>query len=269
MNIAVINLRDIIKYGICFIIILFIVSFGIKAIFEQNKNYEINEGILSEIQNSSFLYCLKNELALFSEQKKSEKEAFNFEKINTKEILNIELAMIPNLIEKKEEENNQEEIAENTETQENQSEDIELPKTNVQTKVIDKNNITASFNTTLDNVKIKNETKFNISDLKPNYELKNKNKVVIYHTHTCESYTSSDKFNYKMTGVYRTTDLNYTVSRVGDELEKYLVEYGKKVIHNKTYHDYPAYNGSYRKVIGNLYKYFKRKSRCRNSNRFT
>ena len=31
----------------------------------------------------------------------------------------------------------------------------------------------------------------------------------------------------------------------GDELDKYLTNYGFKVIHNKTYHDYPAYTGSY------------------------
>lgn len=48
-----------------------------------------------------------------------------------------------------------------------------------------------------------------------------------------------------MTGSYRTTDLNYTVSMVGDELEKNLKSYGKTVLHDKTYHDYPAYNGSY------------------------
>ena len=48
-----------------------------------------------------------------------------------------------------------------------------------------------------------------------------------------------------MTGSYRTTDLNYSVARVGTELEKYLTNYGYNVIHNQTYHDYPAYNGSY------------------------
>ncbi len=257
MNIAVINLKDLIKYGICFIVILIVVSLGMKKILEQNKNYEIKEGILSKIQNSSFLYCLENELAMLSNQNEPEKEGLSLKNINSKEILNMELAMLPNLKENdKEEDNSMDDVnkEENNDIKEEQNEDLQLPETNVDTKVIDKNNITASFNTTLDNIKIKNETKFNISDLKANYELKNKNKVVIYHTHTCESYTSSDKFNYKMTGVYRTTDLNYTVSRVGDELEKYLKEYGKEVVHNKTYHDYPSYNGSYRKVFDNTSK---------------
>ena len=73
----------------------------------------------------------------------------------------------------------------------------------------------------------------------------NKNNILIFHTHTCESYTPSDKFPYQQTGNFRTTDLNYTVSRVGDELTNYLLGFGFNVYHDKTYHDYPAYSGSY------------------------
>ena len=55
-----------------------------------------------------------------------------------------------------------------------------------------------------------------------------------------------------MTGNYRTTDLNFTVSRVADELDKQLTEYGYHVIHDKTYHDYPSYNGSYGRSLTTL-----------------
>ena len=48
-----------------------------------------------------------------------------------------------------------------------------------------------------------------------------------------------------MTGTFRTTDLNYSVARVGSELEGFLKSYGFTVIHDTTYHDYPAYSGSY------------------------
>ena len=48
-----------------------------------------------------------------------------------------------------------------------------------------------------------------------------------------------------MSGSYRTTDLNYSVARVGTELETQLTSYGFHVIHDKTYHDYPEYSGSY------------------------
>ena len=106
----------------------------------------------------------------------------------------------------------------------------------VETKVISENNITPSFTDAEGDIQVKNQSKYSVQELlvNSNYELKNKEKVVIYHTHTCESYTSSEKYQYEMTGTYRTTDLNYTVARVGDELENYLKQYGKTVIHDKT-----------------------------------
>lgn len=72
-----------------------------------------------------------------------------------------------------------------------------------------------------------------------------KKNVLIFHTHTCESYTSSENFNYEQPDGFRTTDLNFSVSRVGDELEEYLKSYDINVYHDKTYHDYPTYSGSY------------------------
>ena len=69
--------------------------------------------------------------------------------------------------------------------------------------------------------------------------------IMIFHTHTCESYTPSEAYPYTQTGTYRTTDLNFSVARVGTELERQLKSYQYNVIHDVTYHDYPAYNGSY------------------------
>ena len=86
---------------------------------------------------------------------------------------------------------------------------------NLETKVISENNIEASFTDSSNDIQIKNQSKYNAAELIGNsdYNLKNKNKVIIYHTHTCESYTSSEKYNYQMTGTYRTTDLRYSVVR--------------------------------------------------------
>ena len=128
---------------------------------------------------------------------------------------------------------------------------------NVATEVI-KNNIKENPNTNIKGVKIKNETKFELNEniIDNSIKFSNKN-VLIFHTHTCESYTPTEKMNYVATGNFRTTDLNYSVSRVGDELEKYLNEYGFNVIHNKEKHDYPAYSGSYNrslKTVSNIIK---------------
>ena len=53
-------------------------------------------------------------------------------------------------------------------------------------------------------------------------------------------------------GTYRTTDLNYSVARVGDELENYLTNLGFTINHDKTYHDYPAYTGSYTRSLSTV-----------------
>ena len=41
--------------------------------------------------------------------------------------------------------------------------------------------------------------------LNPNIKIDNKN-ILIFHTHSCESYTPSEKYQYSQTGNYRTTD---------------------------------------------------------------
>jgi len=59
-------------------------------------------------------------------------------------------------------------------------------------------------------------------------------------------------YEYEATGNYRTTDLNYSVARVGTELTNYLKEKEFNVTHNTTYHDYPAYSGSYARSLNTL-----------------
>ena len=59
-------------------------------------------------------------------------------------------------------------------------------------------------------------------------------------------------YEYEATGNYRTSDLNYSVARVGTELTNYLKEKGFNVTHNTTYHDYPAYNGSYTRSLATV-----------------
>ena len=119
------------------------------------------------------------------------------------------------------------------------------------TKVIAEKNKVDKFNVQIGNVKIRNESKYDINEnvLNFDFKLNNKKDIVIYHTHTCESYTASEKYNYVQTGNYRSTDLSYSVSRVGDVLEFYLKKLNYNVVHSSTYHDYPAYNGSYNRAL--------------------
>jgi stage II sporulation protein P len=98
-----------------------------------------------------------------------------------------------------------------------------------------------------ENVLIKNESIYEITAemLAPNMEIHNKKDIFIYHTHTCESYTPSENYQYEMTGNFRTTNLDFTVARVGTELANYLKGKNFNVAHDSTYHDYPTYSGSY------------------------
>lgn len=67
--------------------------------------------------------------------------------------------------------------------------------------------------------------------------------VLILHSHTSESYTNTE--NYTEAGKYRTLDEKYNMISVGDRITEILEEGGVSVIHDRTLHDYPSYNGSY------------------------
>lgn len=68
--------------------------------------------------------------------------------------------------------------------------------------------------------------------------------VLILHTHTTESYTRSGE-PYEESAPYRTLDERYNVVSIGDQVAEILEAAGINVIHDRTLHDYPAYNGSY------------------------
>lgn len=110
---------------------------------------------------------------------------------------------------------------------------------------------------------IQNETKYkiNINELL-NEPLKfkfNKSgpKILVYHTHTSESYLSSlGDLNKK--GIRNwTNDSRYNVVRVGEELTQNLKKkYGISVIHNGTIHD-SNYNKSYVSSLNTINQYVK------------
>ena len=105
----------------------------------------------------------------------------------------------------------------------------------------------------INGVKIKNETSFALDNsILENGTNINKENILIFHTHTCESYTPSEQYQYQQTGNFRTTDLNYSIARVGTELASFLSNYGFNVIHNKAFHDYPAYSGSYTRSLATV-----------------
>ena len=238
-NVTIINgKKSIIK--IILLIGIIAILFTVTQLVNQFRTSEILQINMSE----KLIKCLSNEIpAIASTSYKSEKTEISL----AEKILNIELAQIDTI--KKEEEPQLDDIkTEEIKEEEKQEQEPVTPTvaTDVTTEIVTKNPITESFNSEINGVKIKNETSFEINESILNVELNiNKSNILIFHTHTCESYTPTEQYNYQQTGNFRTTDLNYTVARVGDELANYLMGYGFNVVHDKTYHDYPAYTGSY------------------------
>ena len=80
-------------------------------------------------------------------------------------------------------------------------------------------------------------------------------KVLILHTHGCESYTPTAENNYRPSADFRTTDKNFNVVRVGNEIQKQLESFGIEVIHDTTLCDEPDFNSSYNKSLTIAKKY--------------
>ena len=250
-NVTIINAKkSIMKIAIIIgiIIVLFVVTKMINK-FKTNEVLQIN---LSE----ELVSCLNSEIPAMASTNyisnnviKEDKE--EYEETFAGKILNIELARVSQIeqppIEQAKYENPVEETKDNNESNiENKNEETQPVSIDVGTQVVTQNPIKENSNVEINGVKIKNETSFEINDSIMNTGLDiNKENITIFHTHTCESYTPTEQYNYQQTGNFRTTDLNYSVARVGDELTNYLMGYGFNVIHDKTYHDYPAYTGSY------------------------
>lgn len=261
-NVTVINVKGSLKKVVILIITLSTV-FILTKLAKKMKTSEIFKINISE----KLIGCLDIEIpSISSIYEKSNTVIKSEEEENPnvliENILGVELAKIKEIeqtqtIEEDQTENlATENIEQNTEIENETQENIETNTqeilVNVETQIVTQNPISESFNSEINGVKIKNETSFDISNIMETALEINKNNILIFHTHTCESYTPSEKYQYQQTGNFRTTDLNYTVARVGDELSNYLLGFGFNVYHDKTYHDYPAYSGSYNRSLATV-----------------
>ena len=85
---------------------------------------------------------------------------------------------------------------------------------------------------------------------------KSKPTILIYHSHTTESYSLLDT-GYYTEADSRSNDINRNMVRVGDELVKYLEKAGFVVIHDKAIHD-TDYNSSYDSSRAVIEKYLEK-----------
>lgn len=74
---------------------------------------------------------------------------------------------------------------------------------------------------------------------------KSSDKILIYNTHTSESYANSEDYQFEYSGVRRSRDANYNMLSVANEFMLNLKYKGFNVTHNTTPHDYGTYDSAY------------------------
>ncbi len=109
-------------------------------------------------------------------------------------------------------------------------------------------------------INVMNQTKYSIDINKLLKEplklstVKTGPQILIYHTHTTESYLKSMAELKSKNTASRTTDNKYNVVRVGEALTSNLKKYNINVVHNSTVHD-KDYNSSYVNSLKTLTNY--------------
>jgi len=112
-------------------------------------------------------------------------------------------------------------------------------------------------------VKIKNtnETKIDLKKLmsqKADLSVdKKKPSVLIFHTHTTESYQTLDRDFYAVGNTSRSNNESINMVRVGDAICEQLEKAGFVVLHDKTIHD-AKYNGAYERSRATVVEYLKK-----------
>lgn len=196
MNIAVIDIKDILKFifKLGIIICLIYVCMHFANVGKEYGGEELKKGIENEVQRISkntFLECLDTSLSLFSYKKTNENK---FEILSSDKILAMGTGIFDKSILKNTDLTINEEELTIDDTEELVNQIKELPK-DVNTEEVEENNITAKYTTEHGSVKINNQSDYELTEeiLKPDIDITNKKDILIYHTHTCESYTPSER----------------------------------------------------------------------------
>ena len=195
MNIAVINAKDLFKYILKFLVIFSIIFFMVKILKtvdlkKQEDNIKENSSnIKKQINEYSFTKCLDISIPLMEYGKeKTEKEKF----FTNNKILAMGAGILDESILKNTDLLINEKELTNDDTEELINKVAKLPE-NATTEAVQENNITPKVTSSYGSVQINNQSDYEITEdmLVPNVEITNKKDILIYHTHTCESYTPS------------------------------------------------------------------------------
>lgn len=196
MNIAVIDIKDILKFifKLVVVICLIYICMHFFNVGKKTGGEELKQGIENKIQkisDNTFLECLDTSLSLFSYKKTNEN---TFKILSSDKILAMGTGIFDKSILKSTDLTINEEELTIDDTEELVNQIKELPK-DVSTEAVEENNITAKYTTEYGSVKINNQSNYELTEeiLKPDVDITNKKDILIYHTHTCESYTPSKR----------------------------------------------------------------------------
>lgn len=260
INVAVVNIKKLIKYLVIIILASVLLCLA-HSIFQFKKDISIESEIIDTLPNSNAIISEANQTSCFftkildqtipgiSEVNNSNttfSETTYAESKNPLQVLlSYELPIMNSTFLATSDSPANDTVSENNSSA-NINSSVEHADTNLSTQIID-SGVPNTYTNNYNGVEIKNGTDYTLTDdiLDCSSLDINKSDIMIFHTHTCESYTPTEAYSYEESGTFRTIDLNYSVARVGDSLSEQLISYGYNVIHDKTYHDYPAYSGSY------------------------
>lgn len=205
-NVTVIKGKDLIKILLVVITIYIFSRFILKKIsVNEFFNYKVNINIceFSKLGINTESNIIKNISKYNQENEKTEDVEEGAKKNSTEYILRVGSNLFKTKEQGKNEEIKEQQPKANIGEEENKQEISQtneiITDTNVQSKVVTQSPIAEKYNKEYNGIKIKNETSYEITNEIFNTEDLNINtkNIIIFHTHTCESYTQSENYTYE------------------------------------------------------------------------
>ena len=207
-NVTVIRLKDVAKILLIVIAIYILSKFILKNLSLKeclNKSININDSSFIKLVIDTESNIIKNISKTNLDDEKTEEIENNFKTDSLKSMLKMGLNLfnteeaersIGQEIEEKTEENN---IDTNTNSEEQKMAQVQEITTDTTTQVVTQNPITERYNKEYNGIKIRNETSYELTDdmLNPDNLEIDKKDILIFHTHTCESYTQTENYQYE------------------------------------------------------------------------
>ena len=207
-NVTVIRLKDIAKILLIVIAIYILSKFALKNLSLKerlNKSININDSSFIKLGIDTESNIIKNISKTNLPDEKTEDIENNFKTDSLKSMLKMGLNLfnteeaersVGQEIEEKKEENNTDA---NTNSEEQKTAQVQEITTDTTTQVVTQNPITERYNKEYNGIKIRNETSYELTDdmLNPDNLEIDKKDILIFHTHTCESYTQTENYQYE------------------------------------------------------------------------